>query len=120
MTAFIEKVWAWIKANWKWLLGPLGVLIWLVARATTSKTAPTIADGEIVGHDEAMAEADHLASVQKAQADAASQAQHAQIDAGHAAAVGALDKSLIAEADAVRDDSDKVNSYLKDTGKELR
>lgn len=120
MITFIVKAWIWTKTNWKWLLGPLGVLIWLLARATANKSAPVIADGAIVGHDEVVAKADATAAVQKAQADAMAQAQHAGIDAGHAAAVDAIDKNLVAEADAVRDDSDKVNSYLKDTSKEIR
>lgn len=116
---FLKNAWAWLKANWKWLLAPVGVVIWFLARASASKTV-VVADGAIVGHDEEVAKADAVAAVQKAQADATAQAQHTQLDASHTAAVTALDKNLVAEADAVRDDSDKVNSYLKDTSKEMQ
>lgn len=117
---FLKSAWVWLKANWKWLIAPVGVVLWFIARASASKAAPVVADGAIVGHDEEVAKADADAAVQKAQADATAQAQHAQLDAGHAAAVGAIDKTLVAEADAARGDADKVNEILKDTSKEMQ
>lgn len=118
---FLKSAWTWIRTNWKWLLGPLGVLIWLIARASATKAAPiVVADGAIVGHDEEVAKADEVAAVQKAQSDAEAQAAHNQLDAGHAAAVIAIDKSLTADVDAVRADPDKVNEFLNETSKDMR
>jgi hypothetical protein len=98
--------WEWLKRNWKWLLLPLGVLLWFLGRVTAKK--------EVIITSTALAEAD------TAQADAKEAAQLSGIAAQHSAAVAvATQKQIDAAADA-QGDSEAVNSILAGVGKDMR
>jgi len=109
----------WLKKYWKWLLLPLGVLLWLLGRATARKTV-VVTSGALAQADEAKTEIDAKAASRVREADGKEAAQLAGISAQHSAAVASETQRLVDAAEEAQGDPDKVNDLLRQVGKDMR
>jgi hypothetical protein len=111
--------WEWLKRYWKWLLLPLGILLWFLGRATAKKEV-TVTSTALAESDTAKAAIDAKALEQTAQADAKEAAQLAVVTSQRSAAVAAATQTQIDAASAAQGDSGAVNSILTNVGKDMR
>lgn len=111
--------WEWLKRNWKWLLLPLGVVLWFLGRATAKKEV-TITSTALDGANTAKDKIDAAADEKRVQADAAEAAQLAGVAAQHSAAVAVATQKQLDVAAAAQGDSEAVNSILTGVGKDMR
>ncbi len=122
MDKFKEKLaaaWSWTKANWKWLLFPIGLLLYVVGRAAARRDVTVVSPG-LVEHQEVQAELDAKAAKQKQEADAKAVGQLSSIEAGRSARVGSETQKQVAEVEAAQGDPTRVNDLLKKVGKDIR
>ena len=112
------KVWTWLKANWKWLLFPVGILLFLAGWLLRPKTV--VVDSALhnaaLAEDKAKAEADKKNAEALAVKDAAVQ----KIEAEHQATIKQLTDEQKSKVTELRDDPDALNQYLLDVGNQIR
>ena len=109
----------WLKKYWKWLLLPIGLLLWLLGRLTAKKTV-TITSTAIAEADEAKGKINAEAAEKVREADAKEAAQLAGISAQQAAAVARETQKQVDAAAEAQGDPDAVNALLIQTGKDAR
>lgn len=115
---WLKKAGLWAKGHWQVLAAAAGILLVLLLRRRGS--APAVADGAIVGHDQEQAAADAKAAQEKAQADAAEAAKLQQVTAEQTTAQSTLVIQITDEANVADADPAKVNELLLDVGKDIR
>lgn len=113
------KAWAWLKRSWKWLLLPVGVLIWVAARLTSKKEVTVISPG-LVEHEEVRERLELEATQKKAAADVKAAEQLSGIEATRTQTVAKETQKQIDAIKEAQDDSQKVNDLLKSVGKDMR
>lgn len=111
--------WEWLKRNWKWLLLPLGVLLWLLGRVTAKKVV-TITSTAVADADAAKVAINAKADEQRERADAKEVAQLAGIASQQAAAVTAATQAQLGAAAAAQGDPEQVNELLQAVGRDIR
>ena len=116
---WLTKAWGWIKKYWKWLLPPLGVLIWILGRLTASKTVQVVAP-ELVGAEEVKEKANQQAKVDLGKAAAQKDAQVKVLEEKHSEAIASLTEGQKKQYEDIKNDPDAVNSFLTDVGKSIR
>lgn len=121
MTAplWLLKAWGWLKRNWKWLLLPVGVVLYLVGRASSKKEVSVLSPG-LVAHEEVKAKLDAEAAQKKQAADEKAAAQLSGIEANRSAKVSSETQKQVDEIEAVQGDPAKVTDLLKNIGKDIR
>lgn len=113
------QAWAWVKRNWKWLLFPIGVLAYVVGRAT-AKTNVTVVSPGLVEHEEVKNKLDAEAAQKKHEADVQATEQLAAIETARKAAVDAERQKQVSRIDEVQGSPEKVTDLLKQIGKDIR
>lgn len=111
-----KAVWGWLVTHWKWLLPPLGLLVWYFTRSKNI----TVASGEVVDHDLVVMEASHTAELEAAAAQAAATAELNRITKKQAAESTALTSKLEKEADVALGSSEATNEFLQHVSKDMR
>lgn len=121
MTApiWLTATWVWLKKYWKWLLFPIGVLAYVVGRAT-AKTTTNVISPSLEGHEEVKAKLDDEATAKKQRADVAASQELSAIEVQRTQVVDEETKKQVAEVEAVQGDSAKVTDLLKQIGKDIR
>lgn len=114
--AWLKKAWDWLVMHWKWLLPLLAALFWLLLR----QKKVVVESGEIVGHDQAVADADAKEAAQVTAVEAVEVEKLKQVDAEHDAAVTKLNDKLKAEADKAVETPEDTNSFLNEVGEDMR
>lgn len=116
---FFGTAWRWLKRNWKWLLLPVGIVIWLVGRLMARKTV--VVESSALGeHAEVERKVEAQAEEKKAELAQEREAQLAGIAAEHAAKSTSITQQHVAEAAATEGDSEKVNDLLSQVSKDMR
>ena len=113
------NIWTWLKANWKWLLFPVGILLFIVGRFTARKL-PVVVAPEMVGAAEEKLKAEEDAKSKALEAEAAKQRRLAEIEKEHAEALKKLTDNQRSLVKALQDDPEKLNDFLIDVGKSVR
>lgn len=116
---WLKAAWEWLKKYWKWLLFPIGILAYLVGRAS-AKTNVTVVSPGLIEHAEVEARLDAEAAEKKQEADVAAAAQLNQVELTRRREVDAESNKQVAAAEAAQDDPQKVNDLLKQVGKDMR
>jgi len=121
MTAplWLKATWEWLKKYWKWLLFPIGVLAYVLGRAS-AKTTTNVVSPSLEGHEEVKAKLDDEAAAKKQQADVVASQELSAIEVQRAQVVDAETKQQVAEIEAVQGDPQKVTDLLKQIGKDIR
>ena len=112
------KVWVWLKANWKWLLFPVGLLLFLAGWVFRPKTVVV----DSVLHDAALAEDKAKAEADKknAEALAAKEVAVQKIQEDHAATIQKLTDEQKSKVTELRDDPEALAQYLLNVGNQIR
>lgn len=118
MAAF-KQAWGWVKLNWKWLLLPVGALLWILGRLAASKKV-VVESGVVVEHDIVVADADTKAASEAASVVAAANVEARRVAAAQAAAVSKLNDALKAAADNALEDPEATNTFLKGVSGDMR
>lgn len=113
------SAWEWLKKNWKWLLLPIGLLLWFIGRSS-GKREVTVTSTALGEHEAMARQLDAEAAQQKATADAKESSALAGIAANQSAQTAAATQKQIDAAAAAEGDPYKVNSLLLDVGKDMR
>ena len=118
MTWWTLKAWPWLKKYWKWLLFPLGIIIFILGYSSRKKI--TVTSSELLGHAEEKKKLDDEAARQLGTARADRDVKLAGIQKEHEATVAKLTRKQRDEMEELREDPDKLNDFLLGVGKDIR
>jgi hypothetical protein len=118
MTWWALKAWPWLKKYWKWLLFPIGIIVFILGYSVRPK--PKVLSSELTGAADAKKKADDKAAEETGKARAERDAQLAGIEREHASTIAKLTKEQRAKVKELREDPDKVNAFLIGVGKDIR
>lgn len=118
MPAWLLKAWEWTKRNWKWLLFPIGILIYIAGRARPRDI--TMVSPELIGHSEVERELNAEADAKKQVVEKKTEEQLAGIEAQREASLAAEQQQQLDAAAAIENDPQAVNDFLKQVGKDIR
>lgn len=116
---WLFQAWGWLKRNWKWLLLPVGLIAYLVGRASAKKEVSALSPG-LVAHEEVKAKLDAEAEQKKQVADEKAAAQLSDIEANRSAKVSSLTQKQVDAIESVQGAPAKVTDLLKHIGKDIR
>lgn len=116
---WLLKTWAWLKKYWKWLLFPVGILLYVVGRASVRKEVTVVSPG-LLEHQEVQGKLETEAAQKKQQADAAATERLGQVELERKRRVDAETQKQLASVEAAQGDPSKVNDLLKQVGKDIR
>lgn len=115
----VTVAWAWLKKWWKVLLFPLGILIWIVGRATARKTV-TVVSPELSQHQMAREAAERETQTKLRLAGEKRVAELDAIDRRNAEVIAKLNEAEARRAEALKDDPIALNKFLKEVGQGVR
>lgn len=116
---WFKAAWEWLKKYWKWLIFPIGIGIWVIARATAKKEITVVSPG-LVAHEEVKAQLDAQAAQQKATADVKAVSELNRIETERSTIAANETQKHIDEIEDVQGDPKKVTDLLKNIGKDIR
>ena len=108
----------WLKKYWKWLLFPIGVLVFIAGYVVRPK--PKVLSSELLGHAKVKKDIDRKTAGQIIEAKEERDKKVAEIEKQHAATVAKLTRDQRGKLKELREDPDKVNEFLLQVGKEIR
>jgi len=113
-------LWSWIRRYWKWLLFPLGILLYFVGRLSAPRRPLQVVNPEQIGADKVRGRADRKAQ-EAARAAAAERALEVQnIKARHARVIAALTAAQRKQAKTLQDDPAALNAFLLRVGASIQ
>ena len=116
---FLAKTWLWLKTNWKWLLFPVSILIWLIGYLSARRTV-TAASSELVGAADVSRKADDEAKKYTGEADTLRLHKIDEADKKRDAAVDSVIETQEKAVKDLQEDPNELNKLLLRTGKEVR
>lgn len=119
LPVWLFLTWEWLRKHWKWLLLPVGLLIWLLGRVTAKKQV-TITSTALADADVAKAGIEEEAASRRKLADAKEAAQLGGVASQHAAAVATATQKQVDSAAEAQGDPERVNALLLSVGKDMR
>lgn len=116
----LKAAWGWLKRNWKWLLFPIGLLLFLVGRFTKKTREVEVVSPELHEHDKKKEDLekklqDDLKDVAEEKAE-----KIAEIEEAHAKTIESLTIDQKHKVDELRGDPEKLTAYLLSVGKDIR
>lgn len=109
-------IWIWLKKYWKWVLFPVGALLWLATRRRTVQVTSSEREGQARVEAEATTQAaDKLERARRTRDGEVSRVEK-RIDAE----LDKLDASARAEAERLKEDPQALNDFLRSVGKDVR
>jgi hypothetical protein len=108
----------WLKKHWKWLLFPVGVLLWFLGRAGQRKVV--VASPELVKHFEERQRIDAEADKQIKAAAVVKNEALAKTEAEFTRSVQAVEVRAVERAEAVQGKPEAVNDLLLKVGQSVR
>jgi Skp family chaperone for outer membrane proteins len=118
MTWLKEKAWPWLKANWKWLLFPIGILVFIAGYTSKSKIGTV--SSELLGAAEDRKVIEGRTAGQIVEEKQVRDEKLAKIEKEHSATVSKLTRAQRDQMEKLRNDPDKVNEFLLKVGKDIR
>jgi hypothetical protein len=117
--AKLKAAGAWLVKHWQWFLFPLGVLTWLVGRAS-AKTTIKVASPELVEHFELQNRLDAEAKEKLVKATEKRDAEKAHINQTFEQVSANLDAAEARQAEVLKDDPEALTAFLKGVGRDVR
>lgn len=116
----MKTAWEWVKKNWKWVALPVGILFWLLGRAS-KKTEVVLQSEPLAEHESVKAQLEKEGIERLRQADAQRQAERAVIEQRNAAALKEINDATERKAKELQEgDPEKLTAFLKGVGKNVR
>lgn len=107
----LKKIWAWLKANWKWLLFPVGIALFIIGRLSSGSRTTTI---------DPTAAADERAKVEKDRRERELQEERdrlrerlAEVHREHQAKLQQLTDDQMGRAAELEGDPEALNAWLR-------
>jgi hypothetical protein len=119
LSVWAIKAWVWLRANWKWLILPVGVLLWVLGRLSAKKP-PDVVAPELLGAAKGIQAASDKASLDLANAARAKDAEITLVDGVHSDAVHKAVQAQENKYEELKDKPEEVNSFLASVGKDIR
>ena len=116
---WLTKAWEWTKKNWKWLLFPIGVTLFLLGKVSQRSLPPVLAP-ELVGAEEERIKANEEAEEEKVEAKVEKEKKIEAVEKEHAETIKALTDEQAEKVVELKDDPEKLNSFLLDVGRDVR
>ena len=117
---WLKKAGAWLKANWKSvLLGIFTLGIGLLVGKALKKPSVVVAP-ELVGAEEERQKAQEAEDKARAKAAQERADKLEEVEKAHSETIKQLTDGQREKVDELRDDPEKLNSYLISVGKDLR
>lgn len=118
MLLFLGKVWSWVKKNWKWLLLPIGVVIFIIGRITAKRNFKVV-NPELHEADKKKREAQEQADREAQEATKERDEKVSELKKEHAETIKKLTDEQKKRAEELKD-PDELNEFLLEVGKEIR
>ncbi len=115
---WLSVVWEWLKVNWKWLILPIGVITWLVGRASAKKVV--VVSPELSEHMKVKQEAHEEAARKQLEASKKHEAELSAIEHHYESEQRKLTESEKKKIEEIKDDPEALNRFLKDVGRGRR
>lgn len=112
-------VWNWVKRYWKWLLFPIGILLFLLGRFTIKKPTPVIAP-ELVRASEEEKKAREEAEKRALAAELERERKLLEINAKHEETLKKMTDEQKHKAKELEAQPEKLNEFLLEVGKQIR
>lgn len=112
-------VWLWLKKNWKWIVLPVGVLVWLLGRSSKKPVVQAVSP-ELLGHSSVKAELEQEGIRRLKEAAAQHEAQRAALDAKNQQVLREINERAELKAAELVENPDNVNDFLKKVGRDVR
>jgi uncharacterized protein YhaN len=119
LLAKLKAVGAWVVRNWKWFLFPLGVLVWLVGKAS-AKTTVQVRSPEIEGHQALEWELASRTDGKIKELTEKKAADMGIINQNFEQVSKRLDEAEARKAQALQKDPEALTEFLKGVGREQR
>lgn len=110
---------AWVASHWKWFLFPLGVITWLIGRAS-GKTVVQVQSPELEEHFELSKKLDKEAAKKTIEAAKKRDASITTADNTAAAETKRVQAEATERAAKLQSDPVALNDFLKKVGKDVR
>lgn len=118
MTWLMLKAIPWLKLYWKWLIFPVGIVLFLIGYLFNKR--PNVLAPESVVAAKVEQKADEKAKTELAQAATEKAKELADIEKTHAETIAKLNIDQKAEVEKLREDPKKLNEFLINVGKSIR
>jgi predicted negative regulator of RcsB-dependent stress response len=112
------KIKSWLKKNWKWLLFPIGVALYVVGYF--SRTKLNVVPSEVAGAAVVKDDADSKAEAAKVKAEEVRLEELVKVEKDHAATIDKLTDDQKEKAKELKGDPAKLNEFLLGIGKDIR
>jgi hypothetical protein len=110
------KLLSWLKANWKWILFPIGLVMLLVGRGKKIVVAPS----GLEEHDKVKRELDRAADEATEEAEARRELELDKMKEAQRKATEDAERRAKELAEKLKDDPKGTNDFLKSVGKDVR
>jgi hypothetical protein len=113
----IAAAWAWVKKNWRWLLAPVGILLYLLGRAGRRNVvvqSPTLVEHQQVAH-----EAEEKAEAERKVAAATRDKKIERLNQDHDQVIQRLKEADARTAEALKDDPVALSRFLNQVDQDI-
>lgn len=114
----LKDVWAWLKKWGPWVVFPVGLAYWFLTR--NRKTEITVSSPELMGHQEVRERIDTEAQKKISEAAVKRDERRESVEEHYAEVSKRLDAAEERRAEALKNDPDALNRYLKEVGHAVR
>lgn len=118
MTWWTLKAWPWLVANWKWLLFPIGIIVFILGYSVRKR--PEVLAPELLEHAKETSKIEKRTAGQIVEAKEERDRKIKEIEKEHANTVAKLTRKQRDELEGLREDPDKLADFLKQVGKDIR
>lgn len=118
MTLGLARALLWVKTHWKWLLFPVGALLWFLGRS--GRRPVVVRSSEAEGQAKVEVEASRVAfeKIEEARAKRASGVSRVEREVD--AKLQDQDEEVRRKAEELENDPEALNDFLKSTGRDVR
>lgn len=115
----MSTAWAWVKKNWKWLLFPIGILLFVIGKVSAKKSYRVI-NPELVDAEKTKRKAREESEAKNLEAKKERDKRLAEVVEAHDTKLQNLTAEQNEKVDELRDDPERLNEYLLEVGKDIR
>lgn len=113
------KVWEWIKKYWKWLIFPVGVVLFFIGQLTARRSSVVI-QSEIAEAEKWQQKAREEAEARAREAELERKKQVEELEKKHEDTIKQLTDDQRSQVERLRDHPEKLSEYLLRVGKDIR
>lgn len=106
----LKKIWEWLKLNWKWLLFPIGIALFILGKLSSRGGGSTI--DPVVKADERAKVEEDLRKTELAEESKKLQDRLTEVHTTHVEKLKVLTEEQLQQAADLEDDPEALNSWL--------